>query len=867
MQTQFDKTKGTWAINWPGRVSRHDLVYLSPPDDPMRGAALGNGDVGALCWTENSKLIIALNKCDLWENGNEGPLKNVHGEKNVSALRHGGVLTVDFHCPAFDLIYLNNCNGRISLSDAQLQLELKTAFGKINITARVDLNSSLFCLDIKKDFKEKTPVELTLERFGSRQLPYWYWMVTTDTSKGLVKTIAKTETKMMSLSPKLSNGTFTIGVSVRGAKAEYSKLTNNQCRAEINSDKFTIVSAITSPLEKNSLQQCRYQLESFQENSIKQHKLGWKKYWMRSLMETGNDYNDNMWHLTMYYSKASQGKKYPGRFAQGLWSFNHDFQPWGHYFHWNQQQIYWPLEAAGHCEINRAYLEFRFAGLRNAKDDCHSVFDTDGAFVSDVVDHRGYNIDDRAHNHTPVVQIAMDFWRYYQYAQDREFLKNRALPYMIEAAKFFISRFEKRSDGKYHAKTASSYEGEFMIDDATTELASARILFIALLKAMDISESNDPISEKCKDILNNLANYEILELDEEYFNNGKYVMGRFTNDKLKYNRMIAVGRDAKTGKVQVSLWPDKNSKNTGTDNVNDSICKMERNLPVDMADNTKLGINHGIFPFSEFAPIFPHGHLGIKNKNSELFKAAVTTVKNYSQEIIGWAPVPIVLARLGLGRELAQFLIDYAYRWQVSENGWVYWGVREKMKIETALRFRINRPMDESLPLEEKGKIENQFDSPAWNYRHTSMEAMAVLSCAMNESLLQSWDGVIRVAPAVDKKQSSRFTLHATGGFEVSAEIENGKVKWISIKSNTNNTAVIQNPWKKVFVYNKNVLLKSNSKNIFSIQMKKNQCIFLVKNPQDIKTGQIKKVAYSANKIPKKTFNGLAQLGLSKCYA
>ena len=64
VNSAFDFATGRWRISWPGRVARHDLVYLSPPDDPTQGIPLGNGDVGVLVWTDGSKLIFVLNKCD-----------------------------------------------------------------------------------------------------------------------------------------------------------------------------------------------------------------------------------------------------------------------------------------------------------------------------------------------------------------------------------------------------------------------------------------------------------------------------------------------------------------------------------------------------------------------------------------------------------------------------------------------------------------------------------------------------------------------------------------------------------------------------------------------------------------------------------
>ncbi len=866
MKTSFDKGKGQWAISWPGRVSRHDLVYLSPPDDPMQGIPLGNGDLGALCWTECSKLIIALNKCDLWEDGKEGPQDNVLGETQMSALRHGGALTIDFNSPIFDVLYIDRCDGRLGLSDAMMKLAVKTPFGTVRIIGRVDLHTGVFCLEIQKNFKENAPVDMQLERFGSRHLPYWYSQISTNTSIGLGGTTSNADAKMMSLSHKLTNGTFCLGASVRGSKTNYSRVNGNRCLARVAGSKFTVLASITSPLKRNSLQQCRKNLEDFDKSSIAKHKAGWKEFWNRSFMESGDDYNDNMWHMAMYYSRSSQGGKYPGRFVDGLWSHYHDFHAWGYYFHWNQQQLYWPLDAAGHHDLTKAYLEYRFAGLENAKKDGTDKFNSDGAFVADVSDHRGYNVTGIYHNHTPVVQIAMDFWRHYEYTQDERFLKTRVLPYMLEAAKFFETCFAKHSDGKYHPRPASAYEGWQLIKDVTTDIAMARSFFKTLLSAMEKAGVRDDRQEKWRDILENLCDYVMLDMGKEYFNNGKYVMGRFTDDKISCKRIIATGTDAESGKIVVSRWPAAKPQKSGKDNVHDALCKLEKCIPPDLATEWDTDGDDGTFPWSELAMVFPHGHLGIKDKNSDLYKAAVTTAKNYSIDGTGWSPVPIILARLGLARELSAVLKDFAYRWQISTNGWVHWGVRTNMKPETALRFRSGKLINVDIPLKERQKDENKLEWPGWNFRHTCLEALYVLSCAMNESLLQSWDGVIRIAPAVSQKQSAKFTLHAAGGFKVSAEINNGKIRWVSIKSDTSNTAVIQNPWKKALICDKDKKLDTTTDRIISLEMKKNQRIVLVEKLQDLKSWAVEKVTYEPNTAIKKTFNGLGQLGLGRCF-
>ena len=81
------------------------------------------------------------------------------------------------------------------------------------------------------------------------------------------------------------------------------------------------------------------------------------------------------------------------------------------------------------------------------------------------------------------------------------------------------------------------------------------------------------------------------------------------------------------------------------------------------------------------------------------------------------------------------------------------------------------------------------------------MESMSVLSCAINESLLQSHDDIIRVGPAVSASNpSARFTLHAAGGFVVSAELEHARVLWIALEAQRGGECRLENPWEQACI-------------------------------------------------------------------
>ncbi len=79
-------------------------------------------------------------------------------------------------------------------------------------------------------------------------------------------------------------------------------------------------------------------------------------------------------------------------------------------------------------------------------------------------------------------------------------------------------------------------------------------------------------------------------------------------------------------------------------------------------------------------------------------------------------------------------------------------------------------------------------------------EYLGVHLSAMNESLMQSYNGQIRVFPALPNDPSlvTRFTLAAKGGFLVTSEREGGDVKYVGLRSLDGNAATVVSPWNGV---------------------------------------------------------------------
>ncbi len=360
MPSLFDPNTGAWNVDWPGRVSRHDLVFLTPPEDPMQGLPIGNGELGALVWFEPTKLIIALNKSDLWDDADCGRFHNWHPdeEEYSTTLRHGGRLILDFQLPVFDGMYLQDFKARLSLAEAAIEGAATGPFGEVAFRLFVTYASGVLSLELDSRLQEDVPLEIKVQRYGSRTFSHWYAQINGNPELGLDGTTAVADQEGAFITHKLTSGTFATGgrvVESNHLQTDYLVLDSHTAAMSVtgsNKKKLTVLATITSPLPDNPIPVLKKAIDEAHKTGqtllFDAHKAAWKAFWLRSLMEFGDDYLDNLWHLTMFYAACSQRGKYPGRFINGLWGWNHDVQNWNFYFHWNQQQIYWPQIGRAH---------------------------------------------------------------------------------------------------------------------------------------------------------------------------------------------------------------------------------------------------------------------------------------------------------------------------------------------------------------------------------------------------------------------------------------------------------------------------------------------------------------------------------------
>ena len=159
------------------------------------------------------------------------------------------------------------------------------------------------------------------------------------------------------------------------------------------------------------------------------------------------------------------------------------------------------------------------------------------------------------------------------------------------------------------------------------------------------------------------------------------------------------------------------------------------------------------------------------------------------------SPDPIVAARLGL----ADVVVDRMQN-----------GIRRLQHFPQGLFYNIDHWYNLSLYMDsvKKPDITTQRDYvyderahypnglPAKPFIQTGLEPLSIYGATVNEMLLQSNEGKIRIFPATPEDWASAFKLRARGAFIVSAEkLGDGTIPGISVESLKGNVCRVVNPW------------------------------------------------------------------------
>ncbi|PYF71510.1 glycosyl hydrolase family 95 catalytic domain-containing protein [Pedobacter nutrimenti] len=153
-----------------------------------------------------------------------------------------------------------------------------------------------------------------------------------------------------------------------------------------------------------------------------------------------------------------------------------------------------------------------------------------------------------------------------------------------------------------------------------------------------------------------------------------------------------------------------------------------------------------------------------------------------------------------------QILLNDVAHWKDKINDPADWGNTLGNGIETCFpaAVRVGYPADEIIKY-LKARIAKQSYPNLWiTAEGGGIETLSAVPLAINEMLLQSYEGLIRIFPNWNKNKDASFEkLRAYGAFTISSKLKNGQILYVNISSEKGRNCILENPWpgQKVRVY------------------------------------------------------------------
>ena len=143
-------------------------------------------------------------------------------------------------------------------------------------------------------------------------------------------------------------------------------------------------------------------------------------------------------------------------------------------------------------------------------------------------------------------------------------------------------------------------------------------------------------------------------------------------------------------------------------------------------------------------------------------------------------------------------LLDDINHWQEKTRRPEDWGNTYNNGIETCFPGAVRVGYDARHLLEHlKKRIAMTVYPNGWiTQGGGGIETLAAVPLTINEMLLQSYEGILRIFPNwIQNKNASFHNLRAYGAFLVSSSLKNGRVEVVELTSEKGKTCTMENPW------------------------------------------------------------------------
>ncbi len=451
--------------------SPNDLVFTELATTWDEGVPLGNAIIGALIWQKDSSLRMALDHVGLWD---------LRQMINLDTMQTHNYKWVQDQVLKKDILPIRQMYEdpyrvkRIPTKIPGGALEFNIIkLGKVD-TVRLFLNNALCEIKWASGTRLQTFVHATENKgwFRFENVANDFRPVLMMPNYGSVSTNIDNAhsgpdlTQLEYVQGELSQQGNTIVYHQPGSEGFYYEIAVSYSRKGKN------LEGVWTIMPKPETGINPVNIAEFTENALEQgfiqsynmHNMWWKDYWAKSSVNIPDAVLSKQYYNEMYKFGSTARSYSPPVSLQAVWTAdNGKLPPWrGDYHHnLNTQLSYWPCYAGNRLEEGLGYLNWLWKIMPGNKRYTADFFGVDGLAVPGMTTINGeflggwtqYSL-----NATVSAWLSQHFYLHWKYSQDKEFLKNRAYPYIKETAIFLDNISEKDAEGKRKLPISSSPE-------------------------------------------------------------------------------------------------------------------------------------------------------------------------------------------------------------------------------------------------------------------------------------------------------------------------------------------------------------------------------------------------------------------------
>ncbi len=449
----------------------HDLVFTNLASTWDEAIPLGNGMLGALVWKKDDKLRISLDRADLWD---LRPMRNI-----------------DFSQISYEWVYNHWKNNTYEMVQDKLDIPYNERPAPTKIPAgALEFNIDtlgqteyvrLYVNDAICEVKWINGTVLKIFIDATQKAGWFrYENLTTPLIPVLVPPAYTNEETTGEKNIQSETNLTALGYNAGSIIKSDNSVTYNQegwgdfeytidLKWETGRNILTGCWSISSDYpgwenDDSATVTVDQALKKGFVNSFADHSTWWTGYWSKSVIEIPDEILEKQWYLEMYKFGSAARSNTPPIPLQGVWTAdNGRLPPWKGDFHHdlNTQLSYWPAYSSNHVDIEQGFVDWLWKYKPVFEKYTQGYYRSDGLNVPGVTTLTGEPMGGWIqYSMGPTVSawLAHHFYLHWQYTMDREFLEERAYPWISAVARHVDNIAVKGEDGRMKLPISSSPE-------------------------------------------------------------------------------------------------------------------------------------------------------------------------------------------------------------------------------------------------------------------------------------------------------------------------------------------------------------------------------------------------------------------------